>query len=43
MAVAPLSDLAHRQRGRAMRRWELLRPVVEDGVPLAAAARHGRL
>lgn len=42
MALRPpaegLADLTEAQRDEALRRWRVLRPVVEDGVPLTAAA-----
>lgn len=34
-----LSALTPRQREQAWARWEVLRPVVEDGVALTATAR----
>jgi putative transposase len=38
---ATLAELDERQRAVVMRRWAVLRPVVQDGVPLTVAARAG--
>jgi putative transposase len=35
-----LADLTEAQRDQAMARWQILRPHVEDGVPLARLAGH---
>lgn len=39
MPPAPLTELDQQQRAEVMRRWSVLRPVVQDGVPLTVAAR----
>src|SRR4051812_2074036 len=39
MAQPPLSGLSEAERARAFERFELLRPSLEDGVPLARVAR----
>ncbi|HMD92202.1 MAG TPA: helix-turn-helix domain-containing protein [Trebonia sp.] len=36
-----LADLTEAQRDQAMARWQVLRPQIEDGVPLARLAGHG--
>jgi hypothetical protein len=36
--TAALAELTERQRAVAVNRWQLLRPVVEDGIPLTAVA-----
>ena len=36
-----LADLTEAQRDQAMARWQVLRPHLEDGVPLARLAGHG--
>ncbi len=36
-----LADLTEEQRDQAMARWQVLRPHIEDGVPLARLAGHG--
>src|SRR5437660_10492751 len=42
MAQPPLSELAEAERNRAFERFQLLRPFLEEGVPLARVARdHG--
>jgi len=38
MTSVALADLDEGQRDAAMRRWQVLRPTLEEGVPLAAAA-----
>src|SRR4051794_31297019 len=39
MAQPPLSSLSEAERTRALERFELLRPHLEEGVPLARVAR----
>ena len=39
MAQPPLSGLSEAERARAFERFELLRPALEEGVPLARVAR----
>ena len=39
MAQSPLSGLSEAERAQAFERFELLRPVLEEGVPLARVAR----
>ena len=39
MAQSPLSGLSEAERARAFERFELLRPSLEEGVPLARVAR----
>lgn len=39
MDPVTLTELDERQRAEVTRRWQVLRPVVQDGVPLAVAAR----
>jgi putative transposase len=39
-AWQPLSALTESERARAMDRWMVLRPTVEDGVPLTRSAAH---
>jgi putative transposase len=36
---APLTELDEQERAQVLRRWSVLRPVVQDDVPLAVAAR----
>jgi hypothetical protein len=36
-----LAELDEQQRATVTRRWQVLRPVVQDGVPLTVAARVG--
>ena len=36
----PLTSLTEAQRARAQERFAVLRPYLEDGVPLAQLARH---
>lgn len=43
MPTVALSELDEPQRAVALQRWRLLRPVVEDGVPLARAARQAEV
>lgn len=43
MTAAPLSGLDREQQALAQRRWEVLRPHVQDGVPLARAARDAQV
>jgi len=40
MDAALLSEPDEQQRALIMQRWQVLRPAVEDSVPLATAARH---
>lgn len=37
----PLVGLTEEQRDKAMARWQVLRPHIEDGVPLVRLAGHG--
>ena len=37
--MATLAELTEDQRTMVMRRWEVLRPHVDDDIPLSAAAR----
>ena len=39
MSQPPLSDLSESERNLAFERFELLRPALEEGVPLARVAR----
>jgi putative transposase len=39
MTKSPLSDLSEVERALAFERFELLRPSLEEGVPLARVAR----
>ena len=39
MAQPPLSGLSEAERNRAFERFQLLRPFLEEGVPLARVAR----
>jgi putative transposase len=39
MHPVALAELDERQRAEVTRRWQVLRPVVQDGVPLTVAAR----
>src|SRR5674476_913746 len=39
MAQTPLSDLSEAERALAFERFELLRPALEEGIPLARVAR----
>lgn len=39
----PLVGLTEEQRDKAMARWQVLRPHIEDGVPLVRLAGHGRV
>jgi hypothetical protein len=38
-----LADPTEAQRDQAMARWQVLRPHIEDGVPLARLAGHGEV
>ena len=39
MAQSPLNGLSEAERALAFERFELLRPALEEGVPLARVAR----
>lgn len=41
MDIATLAELGEQQRAVVMRRWQVLGPVVQDGVALAVAPRDG--
>lgn len=43
MDTATLSELDEQQRAVVMRRWQVLRLVLQDGVPLTVAARDAQV